>query len=288
MPQWYSNRYNFTFMQQISKTDIINSLIIENSYQSYLEIGLDRANNFRAIDIAHKESVDPAEGQYKHAKPSHRMTSDDFFAQVDSNQEWDIIFIDGLHHADQVYRDIENALMHLKSGGCVVCHDLSPTSYEMQLVPRQTSTWTGDCWKAWVQVRSERNDLNMIAYDTDHGVGVITMSEGVGNRLDRKGLEIEYEPFSKNKTEWLNLIPLNEVSRYFPGAYLAKRYRRRKPSVLPIIVASLAIVLVLLQLISVPNLWLSSIAALVAALTLIALYWQEQKRYQRENFIDHA
>ena len=274
-------------MQEISKTDIINSLIIKNSYQSYLEIGLDRANNFRAIDIAHKESVDPAEGQYKHAKPSHRMTSDAFFAQSESSEKWDIIFIDGLHHADQVYRDIQNALMHLKAGGSVVCHDLSPTSYEMQLVPRQTSTWTGDCWKAWVQTRSERSDLNMIAFDTDHGVGVITMSEGQGNQLDCKGLEIEYEPFSKNKTEWLNLIQLGEVSRYFPGAYLAKRYRRRKASLLPLIVGSLAIVIVLLQLISAPNLLLSSIAALAAALTLIALYAQEQKRYKKENFIDY-
>jgi hypothetical protein len=273
-------------MQQISKTDIINSLIIKNSYQTYLEIGLDRANNFRAIDIASKESVDPAEGQYKHAKPTHRMTSDEFFNQIGSDVKWDIIFIDGLHHADQVYRDIQNALNHINKGGCVVCHDLSPTSYEMQLVPRQTSTWTGDCWKAWVQVRSERSDLYMIAYDTDHGTGVITKSDGEGNPLDLKGFEIEYEPFSKNKKEWLNLIPLAEVPQHFPGAYLAKRYRRRKPSILPLIVGVITLMVLIAQFIVLPKSFFFGIVTLVSAIALIALYLQEQKRFQQENIID--
>ncbi len=273
-------------MQQISKTDIINSLIIKNSYQTYLEIGLDRANNFRAVDIAHKESVDPAEGQYKHAKPTHRMTSDEFFNQIDSDLKWDIIFIDGLHHADQVYRDIQNALNHINKGGCVVCHDLSPTSYEMQLVPRQTSTWTGDCWKAWVQVRSERSDLYMITYDTDHGTGLITKSDGEGNPLDLKGFEIEYEPFSKNKKEWLNLVPLAEVSQHFPGAYLAKRYRRKKPAVWPLILGGLAFILAIAQLITLPESFIFAIVALISASALLALYGQEQKRFKQENFID--
>ena len=274
-------------MQQISKTDIINSLIIENSYESYLEIGLDRANNFRAIDIAHKESVDPAEGQYKHAKPTHRLTSDEFFDQVDSNLKWDIIFIDGLHHADQVYRDIQNALNHLKQGGSVVCHDLSPTSYEMQLVPRQTSTWTGDCWKAWVRVRSERKDLFMIAYDTDHGTGVITKSDNAANPLDLKGSEIEYEPFSKNKIEWLNLIPLVEVPQHFPGAYLAKRYRRRKPSKWPLVIGSLGLIVAIIQFITQSQSYVYGMLLIVLALALIALFCQEQKRFKQENFIDH-
>jgi predicted O-methyltransferase YrrM len=36
---------------------------------------------------------------------------------------FDLVFIDGNHHYAYVKRDTENALRHLKSGGCIVWHD---------------------------------------------------------------------------------------------------------------------------------------------------------------------
>jgi Methyltransferase domain len=129
------------------RTEIINDIIAALGGTTYLEIGYGDGKNFTAIQCAHKLSVDPAEGVYSTARPTHQMTSDEFFA---SNEAlFDVIFIDGLHHADQVRRDLDHALAALKPGGVVLCHDLNPTTETMQQVPRATSEWTGDGWKAW-------------------------------------------------------------------------------------------------------------------------------------------
>ena len=92
----------------MKRYEIINLLIVKNGYKSYLEIGLDNGLNFSKIKIDNKKSVDPALGQYSHAKPTYKLTSDDFFKQ--NKDKYDIIFIDGLHHSEQVYRDIKNSL----------------------------------------------------------------------------------------------------------------------------------------------------------------------------------
>lgn len=45
-----------------------------------------------------------------------------------------------------------------------------------------SKAWVGDCWKAWVRLRSEKDCLNMVAYGADSGVGV-TIGDGavIGN-----------------------------------------------------------------------------------------------------------
>ena len=50
---------------------------------------------------------------------------------------------------------------------------MSPYNEIMQRVPQTPGEWTGDCWKAWVLIRSERDDINMFVVDTDYGCGVI-------------------------------------------------------------------------------------------------------------------
>ena len=60
------------------------------------------------------------------------MTSNRFFSQLDQekilykNIRFDVIFIEGLHLAEQVDRDISNALRYLKDDGFIVLHDCNP------------------------------------------------------------------------------------------------------------------------------------------------------------------
>ena len=101
------------------------------------------------------------------------MTSDDFFKQ--NNENFDVIFIDGLHEYGQVYRDIQNSLKFLNDGGYIICHDMSPNNEIIQRYPQtHPGEWTGDCWKAWVKLKSEKSDLQMFVVDSDYGCGVIT------------------------------------------------------------------------------------------------------------------
>mgnify|MGYP003674112686 CR=1 FL=1 len=190
----------------MNRNVIINNLIQKNNYKTYLEIGLDDGRNFNSIKIDKKVSVDPAIGEYVHAKPTHKMTSDEFFKN--NKDKFDIIFIDGLHESDQVYKDIKNSLSILNPGGVIVCHDMLPPTENHQIVPRMQGQWNGDCWKAWVKVKSEFDDLLMYVIDSDWGVGII--QNKLGESKIKVNEELTFENFIKNKKYWLNLITLDQ------------------------------------------------------------------------------
>ena len=125
-----------------SRIDIINFLSNRFDYKSYLEIGLRHPwECFDHINCELKDSVDPGyETDNNIAK--YKYTSDSFFSMLDNSlldkpndYKWDIIFIDGLHTADQVERDIINSLNHLSDNGSIVLHDCNPpTEYHAELI----------------------------------------------------------------------------------------------------------------------------------------------------------
>lgn len=183
----------------MTRTEIINELIESHGYKWYLEIGVqDREANFNKIKCAEKYCIDPD----PHAKADYVGTSDQWFRDSLKNAVFDIIFIDGLHHAIQFYKDILNSLDCLKTGGTIVCHDINPASLESQTVPRMQGEWNGDCWMAWVWLRATRSDLFMYVIDTDYGCGIITRGKQTPIIID---CNITYENLLKNKQHWLNL-----------------------------------------------------------------------------------
>lgn len=149
----------------MDRIDVINNLIKNNKYKRYLEIGVQHGESFDHVKCNYKVGVDPD----TKSKATHIMTSDQYFNQ--NKEKFDIIFIDGLHHCKQVYEDFLNAMYHLNENGAIVFHDLLPTSYNMQKVPRIARQWTGDCWKAFIRIRTADN-IVCECYDFDYGVGV--------------------------------------------------------------------------------------------------------------------
>lgn len=188
----------------MTRTDIINFLAKKINANSYLEIGVrEPTGNFNHIDCVSKVAVDP--------NPLDPVvlpiTSDEFFST--NTSKFDIIFIDGLHHANQVEMDINNSLKILNEGGYIICHDMNPTTELMQIVPIQTeSEWTGDCWRAWIKLKSTNPKLNMEVVDTDFGVGIISVGKQKLLKLSNKNPT--YDEFVSNKKEWLNLITVNQ------------------------------------------------------------------------------
>lgn len=178
---------------------LINNYISRYNYKSYLEIGIDECVCFRQIQCEYKVGVDT----YSTSNcVTHKMTSNEFFLL--NNKTFDIIFIDGLHHSDQVIKDIENSLNILNKGGTIIVHDCLPLNEIEQIVPRQTKVWTGDVWKAWMEFR-KRKDLRMFVFDIDYGIGVIQIGEQTPFVVDTE--DLTWENFEKNKGLWLNLIP---------------------------------------------------------------------------------
>lgn len=186
----------------MNRITIIQSFINKNNYKNYLEIGVQGGHCFSEIKCETKVGVDPD----KSSKATVHETSDDFFAG--NKEKFDIIFIDGLHHSDQVEKDIINSLACLAEGGTVLMHDCLPTNEFMQLIPLTSQCeWTGDTWKAYVKLRQERSDLNMKVCNTDWGVGIITKGSQTPIKIN---VEVNYQNFEKYKHEWMNIISVEE------------------------------------------------------------------------------
>lgn len=191
---------------KVQRWEIINFLIKKFNFKTYLEIGVAAKENFDKIQIENKECVDPI------WDATYKMTSDRFFNEIHIDKKYDLIFIDGLHHDYQVYRDILNSLEHLNKNGFVVCHDMNPLLEICQMKDQFVTVWNGDCWKAFVKLRSERQDLEMFVIDTDWGIGIIKR----GNQ-DTIVLpyQIDFSYFEKNKIELLNLITVDSFFKKF-------------------------------------------------------------------------
>ena len=164
------------------RIDIINGLIDENGYKSYLEIGLGDGKHFESIKLLDKYGVDPNVPDFIKTGLTKEQTSDDFFewyskeCSEDAGHKFDLIFIDGLHHADQVERDIVNSWKCLNKGGTILIHDIKPPSFESQIVPRESKIWCGDVWRAWNGLKKRYGTLNLDYIDEEFGLGVIYKS----------------------------------------------------------------------------------------------------------------
>ncbi len=168
------------------RTTIINYLLSLTPGQNYLEIGVrNPEKNFNSIICKNKISVDPGI-EFKENPVEYRMTSDEFFQKlrvgttdIDKNLKFDVVFIDGLHLADQVERDILNSIDFVTDEGFIVLHDCNPPSefharesYDFLNSPAG-AFWNGTTWKAFYKFRYHKY-LYSICFDADWGVGVIS------------------------------------------------------------------------------------------------------------------
>ncbi len=86
-----------------------------------------------------------------------------------------------------------------------------PFDEDSQKVPRITKRWTGDCWKAFVQLRFERADLCMKVIDTDCGVGIIKK----GHQITLESLVTNYVEFDNDRKSIMNVISVEEFVKQY-------------------------------------------------------------------------
>lgn len=155
-------------MVTMTRNHIIQYFVRKNNYKTYLEIGCDKNQTFDHISCPFKIGVDPNSGG------NIRLTSDEFFQY--NTQKFDLIFIDGLHHYNQVLLDFKNSLKFLNDNGTIVIHDMLPNNQIEQIVPFNPhihGAWTGDVWRLSFDLIA-RNDITFKIYMEDYGVGVVT------------------------------------------------------------------------------------------------------------------
>ncbi|MHC5211254.1 MAG: class I SAM-dependent methyltransferase, partial [Planctomycetota bacterium] len=156
---------------------------------SYLEIGARNGRTLQRVRVRRRVGVDPEPRVELPGVKIHAQTSDDFFAG--NEQTFDLVFVDGLHHADQVLRDTLNGLACLTPGGAVLLHDCNPLTEEAAARERTVKAWNGDVWKAVAFFRQRHPEVFCRVLDLDQGIGVIVPRAGAP--LPSLGPEIESE-----------------------------------------------------------------------------------------------
>jgi hypothetical protein len=197
----------------MTRTEIINGLIDKYGYKSYLEIGVNTpaqpGYNWVGVKVDTKHGVDP------NVDTTYRMESDEFF-ENHINQKYDIVFVDGLHIFEQVYKDIINSLENLNEGGIIVAHDCNPTEEITQRrVRANPGAWHGDVWKAIVKLRLENPELDVCTVDTDEGCGIIKKGSQELLKVDEGVNTYEYSFLENNRKDVLNLISVDEFKQKY-------------------------------------------------------------------------
>ena len=200
----FKKKLNFEWNNYSLRFQIMNKIIKIKNYKKYLEIGCYKDENFNNINIAYKVGVDPVSGG------TLRLTSDEYFR--DYKENFDIIFIDGLHYYHQVKKDVENSLKILSREGIILIHDCLPSRIRDQMIPRSHLNWNGDVWKALVEFRT-KDYLDVYTCLADQGLGVIF------KRANKNKLELNMKDFKNlkfrdyyyNNLKFMNIIKEEEL-----------------------------------------------------------------------------
>jgi hypothetical protein len=201
-----------------SRIEIINYIIATKGFTKYLEIGVRNPKDcFDKIQCDLKKSVDPGV-EYVENPVNYKYTSDDFFHKLQHKQldlphnfTWDVIFIDGLHLANQVERDILNSINHLSPNGFIVVHDCNPflydLDYERVIEDFWGQQWNGTVWKVIYSLLCSRGDLDVFTIDLDEGLGIIRRGGG-RKLLEHTNKYYEYKILQENLKKHLNCISI--------------------------------------------------------------------------------
>lgn len=193
----------------MTRTYVLNHLAEKYKLKRYLEIGVQNpTQNFDKINCEYKVCVDPD----PKAHATFIETSDKFFSRGMNNElnffnPFDLIFIDGLHTAEQVRKDFDNALRVISPNGFIVLHDCNPEKEEHTIVPRPTERghWNGDVYKFAIGI----DKAYAFTVDVDNGCLVFSNKESVNSTV-YKPVNVGFDFFNVNRKTLLNLITWDE------------------------------------------------------------------------------
>lgn len=176
----------------------INGLLASTKGESYLEIGVYSGFTFELVNANQKVAVDPSPRFFKIPSKNHEIhvqTSDAYFANISPKKKFDVIFIDGLHEAFQVYRDIANSVEHLAEEGFILVDDVWPVSRmasisprfmntkELELIERNAFSWQGDVFAAIDHLITNCQSLDVTILTSDNHIQAVIRLKGNSETL---------------------------------------------------------------------------------------------------------
>jgi hypothetical protein len=216
----------------VNRTNVIQKIIDKKKARTYLEIGVSNGDNFFQIKARQKVAVDPnfrfsgkrrikwiIKNLFNISAKYYECTSDNYFARNPQINNFDVVFIDGLHTYEQSLRDVINSLDRINENGIIVMHDCNPPNQaaaypaksfehaaELKL-PGWTGDWCGDVWKTVCYLRSHKKDLKVFVLDCDYGLGIVMKGnpDTCLNLSEDVLAKMTYEDLASDKINLLNL-----------------------------------------------------------------------------------
>ena len=219
----------------------LNHLAAQIGARRYLEIGVREGETFFAVDVPYRVAVDPVFAFDKAARRTpgvvfHEVGSDAFFAGLDLDQRFDLIFLDGLHRFEQTYRDLTNALAHSHDRTVILIDDTIPSSlysaqrdFDRIMAERQRlgragdGTWHGDVYKMVLAINDFHPSLDYVTITGDGNPQTVVWRSnarkrqpllGSMERIDRLD-HFEYQLLQPQ----LHQLPEKDANQYMTSAF---------------------------------------------------------------------
>lgn len=199
-----------------TRWDLCNAHLATFHPSRFLEIGVSHGRGAQKVTAGTILGVDPRPVPLVRLLHGYdtlaHMASDDFFARQTHWLGLSVVLIDGLHHADQVLRDVDHSLAHLHPRGMLVLHDTCPQTEADQQVPRGTrGHWNGDVWKAVTLLRSTRRDLWVRTKDMDEGCTLIQCAEAhqtptILTDAPTSLGDMTWTDYQQHRQDWLGIV----------------------------------------------------------------------------------
>ncbi len=224
----------------ISRPEAIQRLLDLFDSPHYLEIGVDHGDTFRRVNASRKVAVDP---KFNFEFPDvpdansteyfHEVTSDVYFGEIiKSDQAFDVIFLDGLHVAEQTIRDLLNATQFIKPDGIIIIDDVIPSSYHASLantsdlyrvreflVQRDNrfegdQAWMGDVFKVPFFIQAFMQQFSYATISDNHGQTVLWRERRLQQDIRQYSVEavgrLEFKDLIKDLAV-MHLLPLEQI-----------------------------------------------------------------------------
>ncbi|UJP06191.1 MAG: class I SAM-dependent methyltransferase [Nitrosomonas sp.] len=224
----------------INKGDIINHLITQFKFSSYLEYNkFDGATYYDDICCASKTVAYLPENSYLDGRTLQRLLG--LAASVDFDQilsldgllaryagrRFDLIFFDPVHVRPDVDLALQTLPHLLNPDGVLVVHDCNPTARELTSVRRRPGSWVGETYKAFALFR-HFNRAQTLTIAEDFGVGLIWNHD---LRLDYPThFDLDYADFAQDRVEYIGLTDYASFLARSAAGAPAELFRQAPPT----------------------------------------------------------
>ena len=182
---------------------LINDLISDLNYKSYLELGVSVGESWKLISCENKIGVDNNINVANEFDGVIHSTTDNYF--LNNKDKFDLIYIDALHEKNQVYKDFKNSFNVLNDSGVIIFHDVNPFD-----ISQTHFNSSGDVFELWIELaKTYKVYIIKNEYDGD-SVGIFIKSKN-SKFIDIELKDYTYQFFSENREDFISYLNYEEI-----------------------------------------------------------------------------